>query len=82
MFNASGRLVAMHSFGHFYRHENKVYALIEFGYSMDSILSDIKRKHERLYKLLEEEENENHEEERENTRESSLRDHQVEPMEH
>uniref|UniRef100_A0A8D1VXU4 Family with sequence similarity 111 member B n=1 Tax=Sus scrofa TaxID=9823 RepID=A0A8D1VXU4_PIG len=82
VFNASGRLVAMHSFGHFYRHENKVYALIEFGYSMDSILSDIKQKHERLYKLLEEEENENHEEERENTRESSLRDHQVEPMEH
>lgn len=49
---------------------------------MDSILSDIKQKHEHLYKLLEEEENENHEEERENARESLLRDHQVEPMEH
>uniref|UniRef100_A0A8C3VZ96 FAM111 trypsin like peptidase B n=1 Tax=Catagonus wagneri TaxID=51154 RepID=A0A8C3VZ96_9CETA len=82
VFDACGRLVAMHSFGHFYRHENKVHALIEFGYSMASILSDIKQKHESFYKLLEEEENENRDEEKKNKQESSLQDQQKEPMEH
>ncbi|XP_023988870.1 serine protease FAM111B [Physeter macrocephalus] len=52
VFNASGNLVAMHSFGHFYKRGDEVYAFIEFGYSMDSILCDIKQNNEHLYKLL------------------------------
>ncbi|XP_006189703.1 protein FAM111B [Camelus ferus] len=82
VFNADGKLVAMHSFGHFYEHEGWVYALIEFGYSMDSILRDIKQNNESLYKVLSEEKNENHNEEKCNKQESSFQGHQIEPMEH
>ncbi|XP_057584046.1 serine protease FAM111B isoform X2 [Hippopotamus amphibius kiboko] len=82
VFNASGSLVAMHSFGHFYKRGGSVYALIEFGYSVDSILCNIKQNNEHLYQLLTEEKNENHNEEKDNTQVSSLQDHQIEPMEH
>ncbi|XP_046927582.1 serine protease FAM111B isoform X2 [Lynx rufus] len=79
VFNASGKLVAMHTIGHFYKRGDKVYALIEFGYSMESILCDVKRKNESLYKLLNEEKNENHDEDQNN---KSFQEHQIEPMEH
>ncbi|XP_007196556.2 serine protease FAM111B isoform X1 [Balaenoptera acutorostrata] len=82
VFNASGNLVAMHSFGHFYKHGDEVYAFIEYGYSMNSILCDIKQKDESLYKLLTEEKNENHHEEKDNKQELLLQDHQIEPMEY
>ncbi|XP_008579603.1 PREDICTED: protein FAM111B [Galeopterus variegatus] len=81
VFNASGKLVAMHTLGHFYRRGVEVYAVIEFGYYMDSILCDIKEKNESLYKLLNEEKNENHNEEKNNKQEPSLQD-QTEPMEY
>ncbi|XP_039100950.1 serine protease FAM111B [Hyaena hyaena] len=79
VFNASGKLVAVHTVGHFYQHGDKVYALIEFGYSMGSILCDVKQKNESLYKLLNEEKNENHNEDQNN---KSFQDHQIELMEH
>ncbi|XP_010811254.2 serine protease FAM111B isoform X2 [Bos taurus] len=82
VFNASGKLVAMHSFGHFYSHVNKAYALIEFGYSMESILCDIKQKDENLYKLLQEEKNESHNEEKDNKQELSLQESQIESMQY
>ncbi|XP_027627226.1 protein FAM111B [Tupaia chinensis] len=81
VFNASGELVAMHTVGHVYKHENKDHALIEYGYSMDSILCDIKQKNESLYNLLNEEKNENHSEEKNSKQGMSLQDPQVEPME-
>ncbi|XP_055280164.1 serine protease FAM111B isoform X3 [Moschus berezovskii] len=82
VFNASGRLVAMHSFGHFYSRGNKAYALIEYGYSVQSVLCDIKQKDENLYKLLHEEKNESHNEEKDNKQELSLQDHQIESMQY
>ena len=82
VFNASGRLVAMHCFGHFYNRVNKPYALIEFGYSMESILCDIKQKDENLYKSLQEEKNESHNEEKDNKQELSLQENQVESMQY
>lgn len=82
VFNESGKLVAVHSFGHFYKCGNVVHALIEFGYSMQSILCDIKQKNESFYKLLNEEKNENQNEDKNNKQELSLQDQQVEPMEH
>ncbi|XP_022362695.1 protein FAM111B [Enhydra lutris kenyoni] len=48
VFNTSGELVAMHTVGHFYAHGGKEHAIIEFGYSMYSILCDVKQKNERL----------------------------------
>ncbi|XP_014648347.1 PREDICTED: protein FAM111B [Ceratotherium simum simum] len=82
VFKASGHLVAVHSIGHFYQCGNMVHAVIEFGYSMESILCDIKQKNESFYKLLNEEKNENHSEDKNNKQESSFQDHQIEPMEH
>lgn len=82
VFNASGRLVAMHSFGYVYNCVNKPYAFIEFGYSMESILCDIKQKDENLYKSLQEEKNESHNEEKGNKQELSLQENQVESMQY
>ncbi|XP_040115375.1 serine protease FAM111B [Oryx dammah] len=82
VFNASGRLVAMHCFGHFYNRVNKAYALIEFGYSMESILYDIKQRDENLYKSLQEEKNESHNEEKDNKQELSLQENQIESMQY
>ncbi|XP_029770787.1 protein FAM111B [Suricata suricatta] len=79
VFNASGKLVAVHTIGHFYKRGDKVYALIEFGYSMESIICDVKQKNESLYKLLNEEKSENHNEDQNN---KSFQDHPIEPMEH
>ncbi|XP_069326731.1 serine protease FAM111B [Eulemur rufifrons] len=82
VFDASGKLVAMHAFGQFYRCGVKSSALVEFGYSMDSILFNIKEKNESLYKSLNEEENKNCNEEKNNEQDSPLQDHQIEPMEY
>ncbi|XP_043770191.1 serine protease FAM111B isoform X1 [Cervus elaphus] len=81
VFNASGMLVAMHSFGHFYSRGKKAYALIEYGYSMESILCDIKQKDEKLYEALQEEKNESHNEENDK-QELSLQDHETEYMQY
>nr|XP_035966449.1 protein FAM111B isoform X1 [Halichoerus grypus] len=81
VFNTSGELVAIHTVGHFYNRGDKTQALIEYGYSMCSVLCDVKRKNESFYKFLNEGENENHNEDR-NKQELSLQDHQIESMEH
>ncbi|XP_004389400.2 serine protease FAM111B [Trichechus manatus latirostris] len=81
VFTASGKLVAMHAFGHFYKPVHKTYALIEYGYSLESIICDIQQKSESFYKFLNEEKNENHNEEKNEKQESSPQDHQNEPME-
>lgn len=78
VFNASGQLVAVHSVGHFYRRGDMVHGLIEFGYSVDAILCDVKQKNEGLHKLLIQEKNE----EKTNTQETSIQNDQEEPMEH
>ncbi|KAM5317579.1 serine protease FAM111B isoform 1-T2 [Glossophaga mutica] len=82
VFNADGKVVALHSFGTFYNSEGKEHAFIEFGYSMDSILCDLKQRMEPLYKLLTAEKYENLNEEKNNKQDSSVRDDQGEPMEH
>ncbi|XP_066217435.1 serine protease FAM111B [Saccopteryx leptura] len=82
VFNASGRVVAMHSLGDFYERGGKVHALIEYGYSMESILCDVKEKNEILYNLLTEEKDETLNQEKNNKLESSLHHPQMEPMEH
>lgn len=79
VFTASGKLVALHTVGHFYKRGDKERALIEFGYSMESILCDVKQKNESLYKLLNEEKNDNHIEDQNNR---SFQDREIEPMEH
>ncbi|XP_064432448.1 serine protease FAM111B isoform X2 [Mirounga angustirostris] len=81
VFNTSGELVAIHTVGHFYNHGDKTQALIEYGYSMCSVLCDVKHKNESFYKFLNEGENENHNEDH-NKQELSLQDHQIESMEH
>lgn len=80
VFNTSGELVAMHTVGHFYSHGGRDYAIIEFGYSINSILCDVKQKNERLYKLLIEENNENHSEN--DNKQELFQSHQTVPMEH
>ncbi|XP_006092087.1 protein FAM111B isoform X2 [Myotis lucifugus] len=82
VFNAAHQVVALHSFGKFYEHEGKECALIEYAYSMESILCDVKQKNEAFHKLLTEEKNENRDQEKNNKQESSLQNHQMEPMEH
>lgn len=82
VFNASHQVVAIHSMGHFYEREGKEYAFIEYGYSMESILCDVKQKNEAFHKLLTEEKNENLDQEKNNKQESSLQHHQMEPMDH
>lgn len=82
VFNASHQVVAIHSFGQFYEREGKEYAFIEYGYSMKSILCDVKQKNEAFHKLLTEEKNENLNQEKNNKQESSLQHHQMEPMDH
>lgn len=52
VFNAEGKVVAVHSFGMFYERRGKVHAFIEFGYSIYSILCDLQQRNEPLYKLL------------------------------
>lgn len=80
---ASGKLVAMHSTGHFYKNGDKVFAVIEFGYSMDSILCDVIQRNEGLYRLLIEEKNENLHGGFDNSKqELSFQHPQVEVMEH
>lgn len=82
VFNAAHQVVAIHSFGQFYECQGKRRGLIEFGYSMESILRDIKQKNEAFYKLLTEEKNENLNQEKNNKQELSLQNNQMEPMEH
>ncbi|XP_036181656.1 protein FAM111B [Myotis myotis] len=82
VFNASHQVVAIHSFGQFYKREGKEYAFIEYGYSMESVLCDIKQKNEAFHKLLTQEKNENLDQEKNNKQESSLQHHQMEPMDH
>uniref|UniRef100_G1QE86 Family with sequence similarity 111 member B n=1 Tax=Myotis lucifugus TaxID=59463 RepID=G1QE86_MYOLU len=43
VFNAAHQVIAIHSFGKFYEHEGKECALIEYAYSMESILCDVKQ---------------------------------------
>ncbi|XP_045870249.1 serine protease FAM111B [Meles meles] len=80
VFNAFGKLVAMHTVGHFYRRGGRDYAIIEFGYSMCSILDDVKQKNERLYEFLIEENNENHNEN--DNKQELFQSDQTLPMEH
>nr|XP_019609615.1 PREDICTED: protein FAM111B [Rhinolophus sinicus] len=82
VFNAFGELVALHSVGHFYKQGAMVHPLVEFGYSIESILSDVKQKNEALYKSLMEEKNEILNEDKNNKQESSIENDQMEPMEH
>ncbi|XP_066107687.1 serine protease FAM111B-like [Saccopteryx bilineata] len=82
VFDASGSVVAMHSFGHFYIRGRKQYAIIEFGYSMDLILFDLKQKDGALYQLLSEEKKETIIQEKNNKQDSLLQHSQMEPMEH
>ncbi|XP_036916345.1 serine protease FAM111B isoform X2 [Sturnira hondurensis] len=82
VFNADGKVVAVHSFGMCYRSEGKQHGFIEFGYAMDSILSDLQQRNKPLYKLLTEEKYEDLNQDKNNQQESSLRDDQIEPMEH
>lgn len=82
VFNADGKVVAMHSFGQFYKRGNKVRAIIEFGYSIDSILYDLKQRDEPFYTLLHRENGKNLNQGENNKKESSLQDDQREPMEH
>ncbi|CAD7687310.1 unnamed protein product [Nyctereutes procyonoides] len=81
VFSASGKLVAMHTIGHFYKRGEKVHALIEFGYLMNSILCDIKQKNESFYQFLMEDKTENCTKDY-TIQELSLQEHQIEPMEH
>ncbi|XP_025868622.1 serine protease FAM111B [Vulpes vulpes] len=81
VFSASGKLVAMHTIGHFYKRGDKVHALIEFGYLMNSILCDIKQKNESFYQFLMEDKTENCTKDY-IIQELSLQEHQIEPMEH
>uniref|UniRef100_A0A452Q9W0 FAM111 trypsin like peptidase B n=1 Tax=Ursus americanus TaxID=9643 RepID=A0A452Q9W0_URSAM len=80
VFNTSGELVAVHTIGHFYKRGDTVHALIEYGYSMYSILRDVEQKNERLCKFLMEETNENHNKDN-NKQELSFQSHQIVPME-
>lgn len=82
VFNADGKVVAVHSFGQFYRSRDETHGFIEFGYSMDSILCDLKHRAEPLYKLLTGEKYEDPNQEKNNKQEWSLQDDQIEPMEH
>lgn len=82
VFNAAHQVVAMHSFRHFYEREGKKCALIEYGYSMESILRDIKMKNEAFHKLLTKEKNENLNQGNNNKQELSLQNQQVELLEH
>ncbi|XP_015427485.1 PREDICTED: protein FAM111B-like, partial [Myotis davidii] len=82
VFNAAHQVVAIHSTGWFYKHEGREYALIEYAYSMEGIIHDIKQKNEAFHKLLTEEKNENLDQEKNNKQESSLQHHQMEPMNH
>ncbi|XP_070282698.1 serine protease FAM111B-like [Myotis yumanensis] len=78
VFNAAHQVVAIHSTGWFYRHEGKEYGLIEYGYSMEAIIHDIKQKNEAFYKLLTEEKNENLDQEKNNKPELTFQNHQFE----
>ena len=69
----------MYSTRYSYKFRPKVYALDEFGCSMDSVLYDIKQKNDSLYRLLNEEKNQDH---NEKTHESSLSDYQIKPIEY
>lgn len=82
VFDASGQVVAVHSFGHRYISGGRERALVEFGYSVQSILCHVKQRNEALYKLLIGEKEENLNQEKDNKQESSLPDHQMQPMEY
>ncbi|XP_041518095.1 serine protease FAM111A-like [Microtus oregoni] len=49
LFDCKGSLVAMHTVGFICEHESGVYNVIEVAIKMESILADIKRKHELWY---------------------------------
>ncbi|KAM8812724.1 LOW QUALITY PROTEIN: serine protease FAM111B [Rhynchonycteris naso] len=82
VFNASGRVVSVNSFGNFYERGGKIHALIKYDYSMESILCDVKEKDEILYKLLTEEKDETLNQEKNNKLESPLQHPQIDPMEY
>ncbi|XP_055470167.1 serine protease FAM111A-like [Psammomys obesus] len=49
VFDSKGSLVAMHTAGFICEYESGVSSIIEFGTAMESILTDIKQKHETWY---------------------------------
>ncbi|XP_060220058.1 serine protease FAM111A-like [Meriones unguiculatus] len=49
VFDSKGSLVAMHTAGFICEYERDVSSIIEFGTAMESILTDIKQKHETWY---------------------------------
>ncbi|XP_008108979.2 serine protease FAM111A isoform X3 [Anolis carolinensis] len=49
VFDRNGRLLAMHAAGYLYRGKRKQKSIIEFGYSMMSILAAIEKKHKSWY---------------------------------
>ncbi|XP_007519657.1 serine protease FAM111B [Erinaceus europaeus] len=71
VFDANGRLVAIHALGIIYSRGDLVYGLIEYGYSMESVLCDIQRINENLYQLL-----------CQGKQDSTFEGHQIEAMEH
>ncbi|XP_030743379.1 serine protease FAM111A [Echinops telfairi] len=50
VFNSSFELVAMHTAGFSYKYLNGISSVIEFGYTMEAILNDIKQNHGEWYK--------------------------------
>ncbi|XP_074854226.1 serine protease FAM111A isoform X2 [Carettochelys insculpta] len=52
VFDASGHLIAMHTAGYLYRRGNQEHSIIEWGHSMEAILSDIKKKNPGLYESV------------------------------
>uniref|UniRef100_A0A8C6VAC9 Protein FAM111A n=1 Tax=Naja naja TaxID=35670 RepID=A0A8C6VAC9_NAJNA len=52
VFDTNGQLVALHAAGFLYRMRNKEYSIIEYGYSMHSIISKIKSKFKDWYDTI------------------------------
>lgn len=69
VFDASGRLVAMHAMGHCCEQGGLVLGLVEYSYSMESILADLKQLDKSLYESLNQEK-----------QDLSLQDYQMETM--
>nr|XP_006120946.1 protein FAM111A isoform X1 [Pelodiscus sinensis]XP_025039323.1 protein FAM111A isoform X1 [Pelodiscus sinensis]XP_025039324.1 protein FAM111A isoform X1 [Pelodiscus sinensis] len=52
VFDASGHLIAMHTAGFLYKYRNQDHSIIEWGYSIEAILFDIKRKNPEWYESV------------------------------
>ncbi|XP_067406727.1 serine protease FAM111A-like [Emydura macquarii macquarii] len=52
VFDASGRLIAMHTAGYLYKYHSQEHSVVEWGHSMEAILSDIREKNPECYKSV------------------------------